>query len=406
MGKSIILITTHIGERFGGDAIKAWQYARFLRDTGWDFRILTHERSVEELMPEFDTDKLWIIPDSAVQRLIWRTPGIRGFLNLYFHWLARQRILAERPNPAHHILHYIAPVSPVALRLPPAGYEVVMGPFTGNIYYPPAFRNRMSPGDRRRERLHAISQRLLGVLFGDKRRAKAVLVSGYKRTRASLRLAGCRDEQLIDVVDAGVSEHIAALPRISHEGKNPAFMCSGRMVDHKGVDLAIKALVQTDPGIRLDIYGDGAERGRLEALVDELDLRDRVRFLGWISYDKLIASFAKYRGYLFPSLAEANGIVMQEAMMIGLPVVTLRWGGPAMLADDDSAIYIEPESEAHVVAELARAMDRLATDGALADAVSARARTIAETRFPWDVVAKSWEAAYHHLEPSPDTSDQ
>ena len=30
-----------------------------------------------------------------------------------------------------------------------------------------------------------------------------------------------------------------------------------------------------------------------------------------------------------PTIAEANGIVMQEAMMIGLPVITLRWGGPA-----------------------------------------------------------------------------
>lgn len=80
--------------------------------------------------------------------------------------------------------------------------------------------------------------------------------------------------------------------------------------------------------------------------------------------------------------------------MIGLPVVTLRWGGPIRLADDDSALYVEPKDEAHVVAGIAEAMTRLANDPALAEEISLKARAIAEERFPWDAVATSWARAY------------
>ena len=83
--------------------------------------------------------------------------------------------------------------------------------------------------------------------------------------------------------------------------------------------------------------------------------------------------------------------------MLGLPVITLDWGGPAMLADDDSAIYIKPDSQEHVVTGLARAMDRLATDADLAEAISVRARASAEQHFPWETVAASWAEAYRRL---------
>ena len=54
-----------------------------------------------------------------------------------------------------------------------------MGPLTGNIYHPPAFRGRMALKDRLRERLHVAAQWLLGRVFADKRRASVVLVSGF-----------------------------------------------------------------------------------------------------------------------------------------------------------------------------------------------------------------------------------
>jgi hypothetical protein len=88
---------------------------------------------------------------------------------------------------------------------------------TGNIFYPPAFKQRMSAKDRIRETLHVSLQKLSRALFSEKKRALALLVSGYERTRASLLMAGAREDRLVDVVDAGVSPDISAHDRIRNE---------------------------------------------------------------------------------------------------------------------------------------------------------------------------------------------
>lgn len=395
----IFLISERFGQSGGGEAMKGQQFADYLLDRGHDFLVFTHARAVYGQGAELPETLLRLVDETPFQAFLWRSRVLRPLLGTYFHLRVRRMILKEvgrlakgTPKP---ILHYISPVSPVELRFPPRGYFTVMGPLTGNIYYPPAFHHRMSIGDRLRERLHVVSQRLFGIVFGEKRRVDAVLVSGYERTHASLRLAGCPDDRILDVVDSGVSEQVFARPRLAHAGQNPRFMCSGRLVDHKGIDLAIKAVAQADPEITLDIYGDGVKRAELEALSRSLGVDGRVTFHGWIErHEDLMAAYGDYRGYLFPSLVEANGIVMQEAMTIGLPVVALRWGGPAMLADDDSAIYVDPSNEAQVTAEIAAAMNRLAKDGAWADEISSNARAIADQHFRWDSVVTSWQAAY------------
>lgn len=394
--RPIFLVSERFGSSAGGEAIKAQQYADILLAQGHDFLVFTHERSKchGATLP---SERMRFVDETPLQLLFWRIRILRPLLSIYFHLKARKLVLKESRNRPNPILHYISPVSPVALRFPPRGFKVVMGPLTGNIYYPPNFRSRMTWSVRIREQLHAISQILLGLTFREKRRADAVLVSGYERTRKSLQLAGCPEANMIDVVDAGVSQKIFDRPRITHSGVNPRFACSGRLVDHKGVDLAIKALALASPSIELDIYGDGAERQNLEVLTKSLGLKDRVRFHGWLArHEDLLAAYDQYRGYLFPSLAEANGIVMQEAMTIGLPVVALRWGGPAMLADDDAACYIELGNEEQIVQRIAHQMNILAEDGELADRISARARKIAERKFTWESVTESWQKSYEN----------
>lgn len=391
---TVVLVTTNIGERMGGEAIKAFQYARHLERQGREIVIVSHARCRAEIERAFPETRALIVEDDWLHKLLWRVRPLRGFLGLAFHRRARQLIDGAGLDPAETILHYIAPISPVARRLPPAGFRVVMGPLSGNISHPPALRHRMGAGGRVKDALHAPAQRLHRLLFGEKRRAERILVSGYERTRASLRLAGATDAQMVDVVDAGVNERFRAMERARHEGPNPAFLAVSRLIPYKGVDLAIRAVAEAGPPISLSIYGDGVERGRLEALAEELGVAEKIAFHGYVDHETLMAAYRRHRAFLFPSLAEANGIVMQEAMMIGIPVIALRWGGPERLASDDAAVYVEPVGEAAVVSAMAAAMRRLAEDGAAAEAISERGREIAEARFTWEAVAASWQAAY------------
>ena len=241
---------------------------------------------------------------------------------------------------------------------------------------------------------HTAVQQLAGLVSNQKSRASAFMVSGYERTCASLIMAGVRDDQIVDVMDSGVNERLMAMPRLQQSGVNHRFVTIGRLIPYKGYDLAIRAVATAAPEATLDIYGHGYLENDLKALAQSLGVADRVHFKGRLDNSAIAEEYAKYRAFVFSTLAEANGIVMQEAMMIGLPTITLRWGGLAMLADDASAEYIDPVDEAQVVRDLAARMDMLAKNPERAEMISVAARAVSEEKSDWGQVAANWMATY------------
>ncbi len=393
--RRIFLVANNFSEQLGGEAIKPLMFFRRVNAPEHPVTVITHARNRAEILTLFDGDSFVFVEDGPIQKFLWHSRLLRSQVDVVFHLQARavlRRLAAEAPDA---VIHYMSPVSPIVPRFAPNEYTVVIGPLTGNIYYPPAFHDREPFNLAVGRRLHDTAQRFGRVLFNDRRKAARILVSGGARTRRSLRLAGCRDAQMVDVIDSGVSDRISDRPPIHHRGQLHRFVCNGRFMPHKGIDLAIRAIARTETPAELDIFGRGREEANLRALVERLNLGGRVRFMGWAeSNDALLDAMRAYRGFLFPTLAEANGIVMQEAMAMGLPTVTLRWGGPAMLADDDSAIFVDPEGEAPVIDGLARAMDSLGRDADLANRLAANGRAIAERRFTWDRAAAQWMDAY------------
>lgn len=390
--RKIIVVTPNISEQMGGEAITSFQFIRHLRQTANDVSVITHERNTAEVRQKFTDLDLHFIKDSYDQKIAWRISPHTDLVAMLFFLRARRVIRQLLKSDPDAVVHYLCPVSPIIPRFPLRGACNVLGPLTGNIYYPPAFQALQSREMRLKDRFHRIVQRLLSVT-GDKAAFARILVSGGERTRNSMLWAGGRDETMVDVV-FGVSSELGDHPVIAHQGENHRFMTSGRLVPHKGVDLTIEALIHTERPVTFDVYGGGEELERLRALSVSLGVADRVRFMGWVeNHDELFERMADYRGYMVPSLAEANGIVVQEAMVAGLPVVCLKWGGPTMLADDSSAILVEPSSRDHVVRGLAAAMDRLAADAAFANDLVRNARQ-RSSRFVWSSAADEWIGAY------------
>jgi glycosyltransferase involved in cell wall biosynthesis len=184
-----------------------------------------------------------------------------------------------------------------------------------------------------------------------------------------------------------------------HAGRNLRFVHNGRLVKHKGTDLAIRALALAKNPVVLEIIGRGPELANLKALASQLGLSERVRFIEWFAdHEQLAAALREYRGFVFPSLCEANGIVVQEAMIMGLPVICADWGGPSLLVTPQCGFLIEPRSEQYMIEELAKAMDILAEDGALAERLSLAGRQRAIDRhFLWPGVVRDWTAVYRNV---------
>ena len=97
-------------------------------------------------------------------------------------------------------------------------------------------------------------------------------------------------------------------------------------------------------------------------------------------------------------MGDANGIVVQEAMMMGLPIIGMNWGGQSLLVTPECGIMVPPTSEEDVINGLAAAMDQLSEDGERANAMGKAGRALAiERGYAWSDLVDRWIAIYHEL---------
>jgi hypothetical protein len=203
---TIILVSTNVSEQMGGEAIKALQIALNLKKAGFDVHQVAHERVKPELDQNHPDLKVSYVKDTRLQKLLYGFTPTRILQKLVFFGLANKKIYEVLKSKPNSVVHFTSPISPVLPHFSVRGTKVVIGPLNGNIHYPIAFRNRETPGYRLRRVLHPLLQFLHGLTSSGNQRADVILVSGGRRTFESLRMARCRDSQMIASVDSGVPD--------------------------------------------------------------------------------------------------------------------------------------------------------------------------------------------------------
>jgi glycosyltransferase involved in cell wall biosynthesis len=99
---------------------------------------------------------------------------------------------------------------------------------------------------------------------------------------------------------------------------------------------------------------------RVHHRIRELNLHDRVRFLGTLIGDVKFVPYRRADVFCFPTYFECEsfGLVLLEAMACGLPVVSTRWRGiPSVVEDGETGFLVEthdPEAVADRLACLAQ----------------------------------------------------
>lgn len=149
----------------------------------------------------------------------------------------------------------------------------------------------------------------------------------------------------------------------------PVLVSVGRLVARKGhaTLLAALRLLLDRHGLRCDLLlaGDGPQRSALASLAAELGIQDRVRFLGIVHPTPPLLAQADL--FVFPSLAEPQGLAVLEAMAAGVPVVASRVGGiPDMIDDGASGVLVPPGDPEALAGAVAGLIDDRAARAALA----------------------------------------
>ncbi len=132
---------------------------------------------------------------------------------------------------------------------------------------------------------------------------------------------------------------------ISEEYK--VITCITRLKLEKGVHILLKAfkeVIQQRQNVFLMIVGSGNYQEKLKDISKELNIEEKVKFIGSISHENLAGYYAVGDIFVFPTLAkEGLPWVVLEAMSCGRPVIASRIGGiPQIIKDSENGLLFEP----------------------------------------------------------------
>ncbi len=180
-------------------------------------------------------------------------------------------------------------------------------------------------------------------------------------------------------------------------GHRPLIAFLGRLDYGKGLELLIPAFARAAPAdAMLVIVGPDSHSGyrkTVEAMVDQLDLRERTLFTGMLSGSAKLAALVDASLLVQPSFHENFGLAVIEALACGCPVLV------------SDQVYLHPWITQAGVGGVARCtVDSvadelrrwLAKDGPRA-AAATKARQAALQTYNWDSIGRNWGDHYQKL---------
>jgi glycosyltransferase involved in cell wall biosynthesis len=167
---------------------------------------------------------------------------------------------------------------------------------------------------------------------------------------------------------------------LTREAEGPIVLTAARLHEQKGIDVLLDAAALV-PGATFVVAGDGPLRQRLEARACQLEIAQRVVFLGQRHDVPDLMAAADL--FVLPSFYEGLPLTVLEAMASGTPVIATAIGGTDEVISNGRTGVLVPPRDAHA---LAHAIERLLRDPDLARQLGRAGRAHVSDHFAVDTM--------------------
>ncbi|MEQ8464891.1 glycosyltransferase family 4 protein [Coleofasciculus sp. E1-EBD-02] len=375
-----------------------------------DVTLVTHgmyRKSIEKIKTK-DNDIYYIVPSDLIKKY-WRTiPKLLGVnkgnwplrhtvnypVYAEFNHKVYQKFAPKIVRGDYDIVHAITPMNP---RYP---YKIVkacqqtpflLGPVNGGVPFPPGFREKAKEEYAYLNFLRAIGRVLVPGYRETYKKADRILAGSTYTLHLLKGLFKISDSRISLFYENGIDKGWLIEKKYFGNKDKIHLLFVGRLVPYKCADLVIEAISKleraTQEKIFLTIVGKGVEKVRLEKLVQELRLSERVHFTGQISQQETANYYRQADIFCFPSIREFGGAVVLEAMACGLPCIVANNGGIGEYVTEKTGFKIEPLSRDYLTHELTNKIKTLVENDKWREDMSVKA--IERVReFTWEYKAE------------------
>ncbi len=278
-----------------------------------------------------------------------------------------------------HSTHHTLPLAGVRCRRVVTIHDVTF--FRIPERYPPARRLYM-------QTLTRLSARVADAIIAPSDAARDDIV----------RTLGVSPTNVVTVYEAAAARFVpvptetAKAVARTHGIDGPFVLSVGSLEPGKNRVRLIRAMAMLrDAGLQQQLVIVGQRAWKFDeelAIVEELGMRDRVRYLGYVSDGDLPALYSAADAFAFPSLHEGFGLPVIEAMACGVPVLTSNISATAEVAGD-AAVLVDPLS----VDAIREGLRRLLEDADLRADLSTRG-FVRAAEFSWRRAADETHSVY------------
>lgn len=191
----------------------------------------------------------------------------------------------------------------------------------------------------------------------------------------------------VDVIWNGVDEAVFVPALNKNEDKY--ILYTGRLSARKGLFDLVECgryVCNEYPDLKFIITGKGELLSKLKATVEQLGLKDKFIFTGFVNSENLIRLYQNATIFVLPSHYEGLPTTLLEAMSCRLPVVATDISANVdVIENGKNGILIPPKSPQ----KMAEAISILLEDEELKKKLGENARKTIEQRFTWDIICNN-----------------